>query len=265
MPRPKAPHAIPKVHEDQRQPIHIPTVQEAEAALEAHNQTCPGLPLEVYGDPIRERLRQQWLDQKDDLKSALDMARRFDCAHWKDVPIPEPHKETPMPIKKTNQEKLQTMLTRLDRLISEGKGRQASNLKCHIRTHCELTGLPVPQMPTNPNPTPGIISKNSREAIQAEAPLTRAIAEARAKDRLSVMSRTAPETPTNPSRDFAGPDTLYRQTKRLMVEATKLLETAIQASERDRSEAVDMLGNLDAMVHLVATYTTGGRIEVGSC
>ena len=70
-------------------PVRIATthgpVAEAQAALDAWEATCPGSPLEVFGNLKRERLRIAWLYKKDQLQGLLRMAQEAEKTGWKDA------------------------------------------------------------------------------------------------------------------------------------------------------------------------------------
>jgi hypothetical protein len=154
MPRPPQEHANPQIHKDQAQPLalRVLTVAEARAALEAHLARCPGTHLECYGDPAREAARQRWIDAKGPLETDLELALKRQTATWKPVPppdrpVPQPAEEIPMaPPKKSAQERLTTMLARLDRAIEVDDRRKAGQARSEIKALCEAEGLPLPDL-----------------------------------------------------------------------------------------------------------------------
>lgn len=284
MTRPSQPHAQPKVHEDQHPPLaNTRTVEQARAALADHQARCPGSPLECYGNPAREQARQEWVDDKALLVHDLELAERMDAARWRDLPVEE--MEPPMPAKKTAQEKLSAMLTRLDRLIAEGKGRPASTLRWQIRNHCEFHKMPVPAMPVNPNPTPGIIKKaqpkvspkvTTMEEVLQPKPGGEAVACAQLervlglpKGAVSGAADAATYRPDMPPevREIivaGAQDALARRARGMLGDVALLLKEATLADSVARAEATPVLGNLDALVHLVHLFVAEGRIEVSA-
>lgn len=284
MTRPSQPHAQPKAHEDQRQPLaNTKTVEEARAALAAHDATCPGDHFQCCGDPEKAKARKKWVDDRGPLLFDLELAEKTHAATWRSLPIEklEPH----MPAKKTAQEKLNAMLTRLDRLIAEGKGRLASTLRWQIRDHCEFHKMPVPAMPVNPNPTPGIIQKaqpkaspkvTTLEEVLQPKPGGEAVACAQLERVLrlpegsvSGAAEAATYRPDMPPevREIivaGAQDALARRAQRMLGDAAQLLKEATTADAAARAEATRVLGNLDGLVHMVHIYVVEGRIEVGA-
>lgn len=162
MSRPPQAHAKPKVNglaERDDHALRLPTLQEARKALEDHLATFPGTHEECYGHPEKERARQFWLERKDLLKTALEVAQRTDAGRWKKVPVPthapvlpvpSPSKEEPsMTARKTFEELLATRLARLNRYVEADRRRDASNLRAQIVALCQEYGRDVPKMPEN--------------------------------------------------------------------------------------------------------------------
>lgn len=280
MTRPSQPHAQPKIHEDQRPPLaNTKTVEEARKALADHDATCPGDHFQCYGDPAKERARQKWVDDRQPLLSDLELAERTHAATWGSRPIPS--MEPTMPTKKTGQEKLATMLIRLDRLIAEGKNRQASCLRSQIRSHCEGHGLAVPALPVNPNPTPGIIQKALKASSQPEATDLEEVLSPRPGEEPKAYAQlervlglpegtvrdaaaSANHGPFRESIPMWGQDALRHRAEQMLEDAAALLKQATHSDAEERANAVTALGNLDALVHLVNCFVADGRIEVGA-
>lgn len=155
MSRPPQPHTKPKVngpHERDESALRLPTVAEAQQALEEHQRTYPGSHEECFGTPEKERARQFWLERRDVLRSALEAAQRTEAARWKPVPIPEiqPAKEAKnMTAKKTFEELLASRMERLNRYVEADRRRDASNLRAQIVVLCREYGRDVPKMPEN--------------------------------------------------------------------------------------------------------------------
>lgn len=280
MTRPSQPHAQPKIHEDQHPPLaNTRTVAQARATLAEHEARCPGSPLECFGHPELEQARQTWVDAKALLLHDLELAERMDAATWRDLPLE--NLEPLMPAKKTDQEKLNTMLTRLERLIALDERRQASSLRSQIRSHCIGSGIPVPALPVNPNPTPGIIAKampkaTTPEAILPPQPKGEAVACAQLEHALGLpkgaVSSAAEAATYRPDmraevREIIAAGTqeaMARRAQWLLVDAAQLLKEAALADGAARAEATPVLGNLDALVHMVHLFVAEGRIEVSA-
>lgn len=162
MSRPPQAHAKPKVvgpAERDDQALRLPTLAEARKALEDHLATFPGTHEECYGHPEKERARQFWLERKELLKTALEVAQRTDAGRWRSVPVPThapvphapvpSHEEPPMTARKTFEELLATRLDRLNRYVEADRRRDASNLRAQIVALCQEYGRDVPKMPEN--------------------------------------------------------------------------------------------------------------------
>lgn len=261
MTRPSQPHAQPKVHEDQHPPLaNTRTVEQARAALADHQARCPGSPLECFGSPAREQARQKWVDDKALLVHDLELAERMDAARWRDLPVED--MEPPMPAKKTDQEKLNTMLSRLDRLFALDERRQASSLRSQIRSHCIGSGIPVPALPVNPNPTPGIITKAKPKDSTQVTTLEEVLQPTPGGDAATYRPDMPPEV-----REIivaGAQDALARRAQRMLGDTAQLLKEATLADAAARAEATPVLGTLDALVHLVHLFVAEGRIEVSA-
>jgi hypothetical protein len=269
MPRPSQPNATPKVYDDHNQPLaNLKTPAQAQAALEAHDAACPASYLACYGKPELNRIRLAWLQVRELLLSDLELAQKIDGATWRPVALPTPLEISPMPTapplhpRKTPGEKLTTMLDRLARLIAEDRGREASNLKCIIRRHCETEGLEVPAMPANPNPIPGIIRKEKTlQAVCAKVDQALGLPEGSSETAAHAVNHS-PAVRTILRAGAKG--ALARRAQWMMIDASDLLREALMAEEATLSGAEVLLGNLDALVHQVYIYATEGRLQVGA-
>lgn len=282
MARPPQPHAQPKIHEDQPQPLRpFPTVAEAKEALAAHERACPGSHFDCFGHPEKELARQAWLTEKALLQADLDAATRTSAATWRSVPIstPIPKEPNPMPVKSTPQAKLESMLARLAKYVNSGDKHQyhlASNLRSKIRGHCEQEGIPVPVLPVTPaqahgngrrTPQPELKSLASPRDAEKDLALRLDLPAEQVHQASKSATHLAPEdrpTPARtPSTHLGVVRALAHEVRRQVWDLLSRVD-GLSHVERADPELVAELANLDAASHLVATYAATGKLEVAS-